>query len=92
MAIIIENVSQCSLCGEILSGEDFLSFPHFIQDDAHPLWRYSDSGMHRLCFVAWDHAEAFRSAFNTISPELWPNHPREMGADGLIVEVDRTAI
>jgi len=88
MAIVILGKTGCSLCGTILSGTDeIVMFPHFIGDEAHPLWRFSDSAMHRSCFAGWSHAEEFRSAYN----EIWltkPDHAREMTADGSIVELD----
>ena len=94
MAIVIQGKTTCSVCGAILSeGDDIVLFPHFIWDEAHPLWRFSDSGMHRSCFTSWDHAEQFRAMFSKAWPKLVPNHPREIRPDGSIVELggDATA-
>lgn len=87
MAIVIRGLTDCSICGKVLeAGAELVMTPHFIHDELHPLWRYSDSGMHAACFAAWEHAEDFRAAFNAIWPTLMPDHPREMLADGRIVE------
>ena len=87
MAIIIRGKSECSLCGQVLAdGDDLVATTHFIHHQSHPLWRYSDSAMHRTCFAKWPEANAFRAAFNQIWPELVPQHPRHMLADGSIAE------
>jgi hypothetical protein len=88
MAIIVGGVTECPVCGTaILPDDAFWNFPHFIQDPSHPLWRFSDCGMHRRCFQGWEHAEAYRAAFDILWPRLVPNHPRRMVADGSIVDV-----
>jgi hypothetical protein len=90
MAIILEGVSTCTVCGAVLSKggiADYVAFPHFITDPAHPRWRHSDSGIHRTCFQSWDHAEEFRAIFNETSLLLTPNHPRTMLADGSMVPI-----
>jgi len=88
MAIVIAGKTGCSLCGAIFAGtDDLVMFPHFIGDVAHPLWRFSDSAMHRACFARWDQAEQFRGIYNEVWPAIMPNHPREMRADGTIVEL-----
>ena len=89
MAIVIEGVTTCSICDELLTGDDLVMFPHFIQDDCHPLWRFSDSGMHRRCFTKWEHAPAFRAAYAVFWPKLVPHHPREILADGTIVDLPK---
>ena len=59
-SIIIRGKTSCSLCGAVLAdGEDVVATTHFIADQADPLWRYSDSGMHRECFLAWEHRALF---------------------------------
>ena len=86
MAIIIEGKTECDLCGSILAqGDEVVATPHFIRDEAHELWRFSDSAMHRSCFVAWERAGEFRSLYNELWPTLMSQHPREMLADGSIV-------
>jgi hypothetical protein len=89
MAIVIRGKTECPLCGSILSDADqIVMFPHFIADRAHPLWRFSDSTMHRSCFASWDQAEQFRSLHNRLWAEMVPNRPREMQPDGSIVDLD----
>jgi len=41
-----------------------VAFGHFISDQSDPLWRYSDSAMHRTCFLAWPKKEEFRARQN----------------------------
>ena len=89
MAIVVRGKTGCSRCGAVFTGsDDIVMFPHFIWDEADPLWRFSDSAMHRRCFVDWDQAEQFQRAYNEIWPTIMPNHPREMQSDGTIVEID----
>lgn len=86
--MIFLGKSECSICGQVLrDGDDLVSTTHFIHDSAHPLWRFSDTGMHWACFIGWEHAAAFREAFDTLWPRAAPRHPRKMLADGSIVEV-----
>ena len=88
MAIIFHGLSTCAVCNGILQKDEVvLGFPHFIVDDKHPLWRFSDSAMHKACFATWVSAEDFRAAFNTLWPLLMPNHKQEMQADGTIVDL-----
>lgn len=88
MAIVVGGKTKCSVCGHIIAGsDDIVMFPHFIWDEAHPLWRFSDSAMHRRCFADWDQAERFQSIYNETWPEIMPNHPRKMQSDGTIVEL-----
>jgi hypothetical protein len=87
VAIIIRGKTTCSICRAVLANDDdIVATPHFIHDESHKLWRFSDSAMHRSCFLAWPEAGAFRAAFNQIWPTLVPRHPREMLDDGSIVE------
>lgn len=87
MAIIIAGASKCSICDAVLArGEDVIGTPHFIHDSSHPLWPFSDSGMHRACFLAWPKASEFRAAYNDLWNREVPDHPREMLRDGTIVD------
>jgi hypothetical protein len=92
MAIVIEGRTNCSICDVVMeAGTDIVMFPHFIQDDRHPLWRFSDSGMHCGCFVHWDKAEAFRQAYDEFWPALMPRHLRTILANGTIVDLPRAS-
>ena len=87
MAIIVGDTADCAICGSVIevAAGDYVGFPHFIQDPQHPLCRYSDNVMHRACFLAWQHRDAFRQAYDTLWPQLVPNHPRRMLEDGSMV-------
>ncbi len=90
MAIVFRGKSECSLCGAVMAvSDDIVMFPHFISDKAHPLWRFSDSAMHRRCFADWSEAERFRRLHNETWATTMPNHPREMQSDGTIVELGK---
>lgn len=92
MAIIIRGATACSLCEAVLAeGEDIIGSPHFIHDQCHRLWRFSDSGMHRVCFMAWSEAPEFRAAYNDLWNKLVPEHPREMLSDGTIVDLAKVS-
>ena len=87
MAIVVRGKTGCSICQNIFGADDdIVSTPHFIWNESHPLWRFSDSGMHRSCFIAWPHADAFRAEYNATWPKIMPRHPREMLANGSIVD------
>jgi hypothetical protein len=87
MAIILRGKTLCSICGQtLLDGEAIVASPHFIHDEHHPLRKFSDSGMHRTCFIGWSKATAFRAAYHELWPKLVPNHPRSMMEDGTIVD------
>ena len=65
MAIILRGKTICSLCGKVIQqGDHVTASTHFISDQAHPLWKFSDSAMHRECFSTWDQAAAFRALHN----------------------------
>jgi hypothetical protein len=65
MALIFLGKRECSICGKVLQqDDDIVATTAFIADPSHPLWRFSDSGMHRECFRTWEHAAAFRALYN----------------------------
>ena len=78
MAILILGKTECSICGQTLNeGDDIVSTQHFIHDQEHPLWRYSDSGMHRSCFLSWEHRADFVNLYNgTLGTYVWGNGKR----------------
>ena len=80
--MIFRGKTQCSICGEVLAdGDDIIGTSHFIADPDDPLWRFSDSGMHRPCFVGWPLRDAFISRYN----DVVGRHQR-MTDDGSIVD------
>jgi hypothetical protein len=87
MAIVVGGKADCAICGQLIdvAAGEHDGFPHFIQDPDHPLWRFSDNVMHRGCFLAWEHRDSFRQAYDTLWPQLVPHHPRRMLQDGTIV-------
>lgn len=67
VALILLGKTECSLCGKvIMAGDDIVATSHFIADRNDPLWRFSDSAMHRSCFLTWDQREAFVVKFNQL--------------------------
>ena len=64
MAMIFTGKSTCSICKAVLEeGQKILGWPSFLSSD-HPLWEYSDSGMHEACFHAWEFKEEFEHLYN----------------------------
>jgi hypothetical protein len=67
MAIIATNpdgtyASKCALCGETLA-EPIFATSHFIGDQSHDLYRFSDAAMHWSCYVRWPDQARFASMF-----------------------------
>lgn len=86
--VLVLGTTQCSLCGKVLAaGEEVVGTTHFIADETDPLWRYSDSAMHRGCFLAWEHRAAFVAKYNaTVGQVVWGNGTRHrMELDGTII-------
>jgi hypothetical protein len=62
-------------------GDDVVATTHFISDQSDPLWKFSDSGMHRRCYESWEHRDEFTSRYRErlggMYPdshyETWPN-------------------
>jgi hypothetical protein len=68
MALIFLGQSRCALCDTILTETDqIVATSHFIADRQHPLWRFSDAGMHQTCFLVWEQREAFITLFNQVT-------------------------
>ena len=56
---LIGNDTTCSICDVRLEDDDeIVAFDHFL-GDKHPLWRFSDSAMHKTCFESWPHRDEF---------------------------------
>lgn len=54
MALVELGRTICPICDTpIERPEDYVAFPHFIDDENDPLWPYSDSAIHRWCFATW---------------------------------------
>tara|TARA_R110002111_G_scaffold89753_2_gene139693 strand:- start:474 stop:758 length:285 start_codon:yes stop_codon:yes gene_type:complete len=88
MAMIICGKTKCSICGEVLAqGQKLVSTTAFIVDQADPLWKYSDSGMHYDCFQQWPLRVGFVKKYNEALDTIWDCPPRHrMNPDGELVE------
>lgn len=74
MALLIIGQSSCSLCGEpICVGDDIVATTHFIGNRTDPLWRYSDSVMHRRCFDVWKHRDEFARRYRETMAAMYPH-------------------
>jgi len=62
MALIIKGKSKCSICHTVLDRDPITSWNAFL-NKKHSLWKYSDSGMHVVCFNNWEHKEEFEHLY-----------------------------
>jgi len=66
MAVFISGVSECSICHNILCDkDDRVAMSMFINDKSNKFWPYSDSNMHRKCFLEWEPRSEFIKIFNS---------------------------
>jgi hypothetical protein len=74
-----------------MDGDNIIATSHFIGDEHDPLWRFSDSAMHRSCFLAWDHRAEFVAKFNrTVEGLTFVNGTcHHMESDGVISVLTR---
>lgn len=50
MAILVRGKTECPICGEVIQdGDDVALFPHFVLNEADPLYPLSDAACHMLC-------------------------------------------
>ena len=75
MALILLGKTECSICGVVLyEGDALVATTHFIADHNDPLWRFSDSAMHKSCFLEWEHRRSFVKKYNdTVGTITWGN-------------------
>ena len=75
MAIVLRGMSKCSICGVVIQEDDeIVATTHFISNENDPLWRFSDSAMHKPCFLDWEHKDNFVKKYNeTIGDIIWGN-------------------
>ncbi|MCE7872493.1 hypothetical protein DYH09_19230 [bacterium CPR1] len=59
MAIVIQGVSTCALCGELADSKEYMATSGVWYEPDHPLWRYCDAPMHWECYERWPEREAF---------------------------------
>lgn len=87
MAMIFLGKTKCSICDIIIKDDDeIVATTHFIADPNDPLWRFSDSAMHKSCFLNWQHKRDFIKKYNeTIGKIVWVNgRSNKMENDGSI--------
>jgi hypothetical protein len=92
MALLIRDKTVCSICGEIISSsDDVVMTSHFIRDQDDPLWRFSDSVIHRKCFLSWEHRAKFVARYNQdVGSITWGNGTyHHMQDDGSIQTLAR---
>ena len=92
VALILLGKTECSICGVVINkGDDIIATTHFIADQDDPLWRFSDSAMHRSCFLGWDQRQAFVRKYNeTTGAITWGNGTyHRMEDDGHISVLQR---
>jgi hypothetical protein len=64
VALLTLGHSRCSICSEVLNRYELIvATTHFIADEADPLSRYSDTGMHAACFEKWEHRDEFAARY-----------------------------
>jgi hypothetical protein len=77
MAIIIDGITECLICGKpLFAEEDIQAFPAFLKRK-HPLNRYSDSAMHRQCYDACPDKEELDRLLKRFE-EIWESRPRDL--------------
>ena len=92
MAIVLRGKTECSVCSNVIKdGDEIVSTSHFIADQSDPLWRFSDSGMHRSCFANWNLRTEFVAKYNHIvGPITFGNGTyHRMEPDGTIAVLKR---
>ncbi len=67
MALILTNpdgtfATQCALCARPLE-KPFFATTHFIGDQRHDLYRFSDAAMHWDCYASWPKQTEFAALY-----------------------------
>jgi len=94
LALILRGKTPCSICGDVINdGDVVVATSHFIGDKDDPLWRFSDSGMHRDCFLSWPLREDFVLKYNAAVGDFTAENGtyHRMEADGYITVLERNA-
>ena len=66
-----EFLLNCPICNQPLR-EPIYATTHFLSDETHHLWPFSDAGMHWDCFVEWGHRDEFADLYFE-SKKSWEN-------------------
>jgi len=65
MALFNPGVSECPICNRVLYNNDArIGTSMFINDRKDKFWRYSDSCMHKQCFMNWELRKEFIERYN----------------------------
>ena len=88
MALIFFGKTKCAICSVVINeSDDIVATSHFIADPGDPLCPFSDSPIHRSCFLEWDQRRNFVKKFNdTVGGVTFGNGTSQrMRDDGEIV-------
>ncbi len=65
MTLTLVDHSRCSLCDEAFGpADDVVAATAFVDDPDSDLFPFSDTAMHRTCFIAWPERGRFVAAYN----------------------------
>ena len=79
MALLLNGMTVCGICGKPIHDEDCVAFPAFLPE-AHPLWKYSDGVFHAACFGE----DPLRESVQKVYAEwraIWDSRPRNLRTD-----------
>lgn len=93
MPIVLNVKTHCVVCGKsLLESDDVILTLAFIADPEDPLWKYSDAGFHRQCFLECPSRPEIVQRFNETSavlkPEDGPLLRLSMHDDGTLESVE----
>ena len=92
MAVFMRGKTECSICNKVIIESDaIVGTSHFISDQSDPLWRFSDSVMHKICFLNWPERGNFISKFNKEYSQVFFKNGvyHHMNDDGTIVSMKK---
>ena len=70
MALIDFGSTECPLCFHVINRKDnIVATTAFLKDEADPFWHYSDTAMHKKCFMSWDKRQEFIAKYNEAMEE-----------------------
>lgn len=88
MALVIGGM-ECPLCGRAIGQEqEIVAFPPFVQNEADPLWLYSDGVFHAEHFHRHPLADAARSRMREVLGHVLPESCRCQVCEAIIADPD----
>lgn len=75
MAMIIEGVTTCALCGEQLAERPYMATSGVWYDRGEELFDYCDAPMHWDCYERWPHRERFAEDYARSRSEMNAGNP-----------------